>query len=332
MSLDIEWRVHTKGNGCAAVSVYLTQMSHADFLAFRRSLGRTPALHRMSVRARGLDFAVWTSPPVAHATPLLLVNGGLLYDHALLWPALSPLAAARQVILYDQRGRGASQPPPDPLAARIQDDAEDIPALRRSLGIRQWDLLGHSWGGGIAMLAAVRDPAGTRRLVTANAVGPTSSWMPSLHANAMARVSGPARETLDRLYPSRLEQPDAVMHGEYSRASYPAYFSDGGFAAHFAPPAAVSATGAAVAARLRREGYDWREQLRALSALALVMHGEGDVLPATVAVELTQLLQRARLVLVPHAGHMPFWEAPQRFFSEIDAFLASGLPGSPRPT
>ena len=90
-------------------------MSRDAFIAFRRSLGRTAALDRMTVRVRGLDLAVWTSPPVGSAPPLLLVNGGLLYDHALLWPALSPLADARQVILYDQRGRGASQPSAAPL-------------------------------------------------------------------------------------------------------------------------------------------------------------------------------------------------------------------------
>ena len=90
--------------------------------------------------------------------------------------------------------------------------------------------------------------------------------------------------------------------------------------------------GMSVAARLRREGYDWREQLRALSTPALVLHGERDALPATLAVELSQLLPRARLVLIPNAGHMPFWEAPQRVFSEIDAFLAPGVPGPPRTT
>jgi len=159
-----------------------------DFIAFRRSLGRPPPLDRMTARVRGLDLAVWTSPPVTGTPPLLLVNGGMLYDHALLWPALSPLASGRQVVLYDQRGRGESQAPADPLAARIEDDAEDIGALRRALGIRQWDVLGHSWGGGIAMLGVTRDLAGTRRLVTVDSVGPTSAWMPILHEEARARV------------------------------------------------------------------------------------------------------------------------------------------------
>ena len=304
-------------------------MSYDDFVAFRRSLPRTPPLDRMTVRARGLDFAVWTTPPVGEALPLLLVNGGLLYDHGLLWPALSPLAAARQVILYDQRGRGETQAPAEPLGARIEDDADDIPALRRALGIRRWDVLGHSWGGGIAMLAVARDAAGTRRLVTANAVGPTSLWMPALHANALARVEDASRDVLGSLYPAALATPDVAAHGAYSRASYPAYFVDPGFRARFEPPGAVSVTGAAIAARLRREGYDWSEHLRALSTPTLVVHGEGDALPPSVANALAQLLPCAHVALIPHAGHMPFWEAPQRFFREVAAFLATGAPVPP---
>ena len=305
-------------------------MSRDDFIRFRRSLGRTPPLDRMTVPVRGLAFAIWTSPPVAQAPPLLLVNGGMLYDHSLLWPALSPLAAPRQVILYDQRGRGASQAPPDPLAARIEDDADDIGALRRALGIRRWDVLGHSWGGGIALLGVARDAAGTRRLVTVDSVGPTSAWMPALHAAAMSRVNADDRATLDRLGGAPQHEPDPAVHGAYSRASYAAWFADPAMAAHFAPPHAASVTGAAIAARLRREGYDWRDELRALFVPTLVLHGERDALPSAVALELSELLPNARHALLPDAGHMPFWEAPERFFDAAGSFLAAPSTGPPR--
>jgi pimeloyl-ACP methyl ester carboxylesterase len=301
-----------------------------DFIAFRRSLGRTPLLNPMTVRARGLDFAVWTSAPLAGTPPLLLVNGGLLYDHSLLWPALSPLAERRQLVLYDQRGRGLSQAPADPFAARIEDDADDVGALRRALGIRSWDVLGHSWGGGIAMLGVARDPAGTRRLVTVDAVGPTGAWMSALHQIALARVGAEDRATLERLYGDALHAPDPAVHGAHARATYAAWFADPSFAGYFAPPAAASLTGAAVAARLRREGYDWRERLRALSAPTLVLHGERDALPATVALELSTLLPRASHTLLPDAGHMPFWEAPAEFFRAVDAFLTVPTTGPPR--
>jgi proline iminopeptidase len=267
---------------------------------------------------------------VPDAPPLLLVNGGLLYDHALLWPALSPLASGRQVILYDQRGRGGSQAPPDPLAARIEDDAEDVGALRRALGIRRWDVLGHSWGGGIALLGSARDQAGTRRLITVDAVGPTSAWMPVLHEAALARVGAEDRATLVQLGGAPQHDPDPAIHGAYSRASYAAWFADPELAAYFAPPHAASVTGAAIAARLRREGYDWREQLRALSVPTLVIHGERDALPAAVALEWSELLPRARPALLPGAGHMPFWEAPARFFDVAGSFLAAPSTGPPR--
>ena len=305
-------------------------MTRDDFIAFRRSLGRTPPLDRMTVPVRGLAFAVWTSPPVEQVPPLLLVNGGMLYDHALLWPALSPLAVARQVILYDQRGRGASQAPPDPLAARIEDDADDIGALRRALGIRRWDVLGHSWGGGIALLGVARDVAGTRRLITVDSVGATSAWMPALHVAAMSRVTADDRATLDRLGGAPQHEPDPAVHGAYSRASYAAWFADPAMAAYFAPPHAASVTGAAIAARLRREGYDWRDELRALFVPTLVLHGERDALPSAVALELSELLPNARHALLPDAGHMPFWEAPERFFDAAGSFLAAPSTGPPR--
>jgi proline iminopeptidase len=276
----------------------------------------------MTARVRGLDLAVWTSPPVTGTPPLLLVNGGMIHDHTLLWPALSPLAARRQVILYDQRGRGLSQPPADPLAARIEDDADDVGALRRALGIRHWDVLGHSWGGGIAMLGVARDLAGTRRLVTVDAVGPTSEWMAPLHATALARVDPEERALLERLGGAPLHEPDPVTHGTHARAMYRAWFADPSLADYFSAPMATNITGAAVLARLRREGYDWRPLLRALSTPALVLHGERDALPASVALELAALLPRARPVLLPDAGHMPFWEAPAQFFALVDEFLS----------
>ena len=307
-------------------------MSRDEFIAFRRSLGRTPPLQRMNVLVRGLQLAVWTSEPVGTAPPLLLVNGGLLYDHSLLWPALSPLAARRQVILYDQRGRGESEAPADPLNAAIEDDALDIGDLRRALGIRRWDMLGHSWGGGIAMLAAVRDLSGTRRLVTVDSVGPTSAWMPVLTEVVLERVGNDDRVTLQRMRDTALHEPDPATHGIHARAVYSAWFNDPEMAIYFSPPPiATSVTGATIAARLRREGYDWTEQLRVLSTPTLVLHGERDALPAAVALELVRLLPRARHALLPDAGHMPFWEAPERFFSVVDAFLAAPSTGPPRP-
>ena len=295
-------------------------MTYADFVAFRRSLPRTPQLVRQTVKARGVSFAVFSSPPVAGAPPIICINGGMLYDHSMLWPALSPLAERRQVILYDQRGRGASTAPAHPETSSIDDDAADVGALRRALGIRQWDVLGHSWGGGIAMLATTADRGGVRRLALVDPVWTTSAWMAPLRAAVLARLQGDDRRTVDHISEEMLGNPDPALHSTYSRAVYPAWFADDEMARRFTPPAAESETGTAVLARLRREGYDWRERVRALSTPTLVIHGELDPLPLAYSAH-ESYIANEQVVVVPAAGHMPFWEAPERFFSSLDSFL-----------
>ena len=297
-------------------------MSYADFVAFRKSLPRTPRLERQTVRIRGISFAVFTSPHVPDAPPIVCINGGMLYDHSMLWPALSPLAATRQVILYDQRGRGASTPPANPADATIEDDAADVAAIRRALGIRSWDVLGHSWGGGIAMLATARDLAGVRRLVLVDAVGPTSEWMAPLRENVLHRLHGAQRDAAAAIPEESLGTPDPVLHSNYARAVYPAWFTDPELASRFTPPEANSATGAAVLARLRRDGYDWRPIIETITTPALVLHGEQDALPLAVSRANSYILQKSRRELIPSSGHMPFWEAPALFFSLVQAFLA----------
>lgn len=301
----------------------LTQSARTRFLEYRRRLPRAPRLERRTIEARGLSFAVWCTPAVPDATPVCCINGGLLYDHTLLWPALSPLARHRQVVFYDQRGRGASQAPPGAANARIEHDAADVAAIREALGFRCWDLLGHSWGGGIAMLAAECDRAGTRRLVLVSAVGATSGWLAGLHAAALARLTPAARAALQQQDPAALHLPEPGVHSAYSRAMYPAWFADPQLGQAFAPPRQLSLTGAGVASRLRRDGYDWRGLLRAIQARTLILHGEHDLLPASVAHELAALIPGARLVLLAGTGHMPFWEAPEAFFEATEAFLAA---------
>lgn len=272
------------------------------------------------MRVRGGALAVFTSPFVPGAPPLVCINGGMIYGHEMLWPALAPLAQRRQIILFDQRGRGRSPAPADPAAATIHDDAADVAALRRALGIRQWDVLGHSWGGGIAMLACALDPAGTRRLVTVDAVGPTGGWMPELRENVLARLAGARREEVASVSEADLTVPDAELHSRYASAVYPAWFAHPELAAHFTPPEAISVTGAAALARLRG-GYDWRPRLGALRVPPLVIHGSDDALPSAVSAAISYTLQSAPPLVLPACGHMPFWEAPEPFFAAIEAFL-----------
>ena len=322
--MPVPRRSHRRSPSLEQLSSLPASDAKTRYLDWRRGRPRTPPLTRRTVKIRGLDFAVWTSPPVPGTTPVLAINGGMIYGHDLLWPAFAPFAAGRQVILYDQRGRGETQTPPGLRAARVEHDVLDVPALREALGIAQWDLVGHSWGGGIALLAAAEDPLGVRRVVTFDAVGATSGWLDSLHERALAhldrRGATEERALLALLDPTDLYEPDAERHADYSRTMYAAWFHDQEMRS-FAPPRALSPTGAMIASRLRRDGFDWRDRYAAVRAPVLLIHGTEDAIPLAEAERSAALMPNARVVAIPEAGHMPFFENPAPSFDAALAFL-----------
>lgn len=297
------------------------------FREFRRSIGRIPRLHRRTISARGLQFAVFSSEdPGNGSTPVVCVNGGLLFDHSLLWPALAPLARHRQIILYDQRGRGRSSIPPAPHTSRIEYDAGDLPALRRALGIPCWHVLGHSWGGGICMLSTTHEKDSIKSLTLIDPVGLTSDWLQTLTPSAAARLNGPARQRLldadVKIQPGSPDAANPAALSEYAAALYPAWFADQTLATLFSPPQSTSLTGAAVSARIRHKGYDWRRTIGPLDLPTLVIHGEQDLFPAAMARETAgHLGTTAQLLIIPDAGHNPFWEQPSLVFESIESHL-----------
>src|SRR4051794_4879294 len=88
--------------------------------------------------------------------PMLVMHGGLGFDHTYFRPWLDPLGEQVTLIYYDQRGQGQS--------ARIESFAgvthetlvDDADALREHLGYDQIILLGHSYGGFLAQDYALR--------------------------------------------------------------------------------------------------------------------------------------------------------------------------------
>jgi len=197
-----------------------------------------------------------------------------------------------------------------------------MPALREALGIPRWDVLGHSWGGGIAMLGAAEDPDGVRNLVLVDAVGLTPEWLAALHDAALLRLAGDARTRLAAYDPLSLYDPEPGRQAQYNRALYPGWFHDGELGAMFSPPLARSDTGAAMVARLRRDGFDWRGAAARIRARTLIVHGTSDLIPVAQAERTAATIPGAQLRLVSDSGHMPFWEQPVSFFRIVEEFLA----------
>jgi pimeloyl-ACP methyl ester carboxylesterase len=121
--------------------------------------------HR-EVRAGGLT---WHVAEAGAGPPLVLLHGWP--QHWWMWRKLLPaLAADHQVIAPDLPGLGWTDAPPGSYAK--EELAAGVVALLEALGHDRVRLVGHDWGGYVALLTALRAPERVERLATLDIVHP----------------------------------------------------------------------------------------------------------------------------------------------------------------
>ena len=167
--------------------------------------------------------------------PLVLLHGGPGGTHASLLNALA-LADERAVILYDQLDSGRSDRPNDPRNWTVPRFVAEVDAVREAVGVRRWHVLGHSWGGTIALEYGARRPEALAALVLASPLISTRSWLADANAlrgqlpanvqAVMSRCDPPARVTADcraaqqvfnRNFNGRYPLPDAFATYDQGR-------------------------------------------------------------------------------------------------------------------
>ena len=103
---------------------------------------------------------------VEHQTvPLLLLHGGPGGNHYNFERTVGPLLEAQRTVIYhEQRGCGSDAPlSPDEYSLPLL--VSDVDALLDTLELAQVDVLGYSFGGGLALEYALAHPERVRRLV-----------------------------------------------------------------------------------------------------------------------------------------------------------------------
>jgi pimeloyl-ACP methyl ester carboxylesterase len=240
--------------------------------------------------------------------PVLMIHG-LGYARWGWEPVVESLAREFRLLLFDNRGIGESEAPPGPYSARAM--AEDAVAVLDEAGVERAHVVGTSLGGMVAQELALGRPERVDRLVLAcTTPGGTGAFpLPEQTLRLMAEApSLPQEVALERFVENALG-PDAprelieriVVH----RLAAPP------------DPAGWAAQAAAGAS------FDAFDRLEQIAAPTLVLHGTADsVVDARNADLLAERVPDARLELFPGAGHLFFWEQPERFVEIVGEFLS----------
>jgi proline-specific peptidase len=116
-------------------------------------------------------------PASTEVPALVLLHGGPGWTHHHLQNLAELAGDGMQVVLYDQLGCGQSDRPEDPSLWTVDLFVAELAALREALGLTDIHLLGHSWGGSLAVEYLLTKPTGVHRLILSSPLLDTALWV-----------------------------------------------------------------------------------------------------------------------------------------------------------
>jgi len=257
--------------------------------------------------------------------PLVFMHGGPGQDYTSLLP-FKALADQFTLIFYDHRCNGHSEGA-DVSSMTWENLTADPDALRQALGFDKWAVLGHSFGGQVALEYALRYPQSLSHLILLDAGG-DNWWAQQNAAEILAKrgYSASAVQAVRRFFNGQ------VTVGEY----FPTVFKFfGAYFYHINLLGIVQEMVSGPRTKFRPEatifgysqllnGWTVMDRLGEIKAPTLVMAGRHDFLfPPEHQAILADRLPNAELVLVERAGHNPQMEQPDQVIRAVRDFMAS---------
>jgi proline iminopeptidase len=270
---------------------------------------------------------------IGQGPPIIVLHGGPSFDHGYLLPDLDRLASAFRLIYYDQRGRGKSAENIQPTEVTIQSEMDDLEALRVYFQLESVTLLGHSWGGLLAMEYALRHPERVSHLILMN-TAPTSYDDCALFVQERDVNAGSNVEILRDLEsrPGYAEGDDLDARADYYRVYFRSTLRSPELLDRMIENLRVNWTkegvvkAGAVGNRLWQETYESTKYnlLPALTQVripTLVLHGDYDFIPLACATHIAEAIPGASLVQLHDCGHFSYLERPDAVREALNEFF-----------
>jgi pimeloyl-ACP methyl ester carboxylesterase len=263
----------------------------------------------------------------AGSGPALLLLHGLGCDHTTWLPVISSLARRYTVIAPDLLGHGRSDKPRADYS--VGGYANGMRDLLTVLGIDKATVVGHSFGGGVAMQFAYQFPERTERLVLVAPGGIGREVTPAIRA-----ISLPGFQLAMGLatMPGLLQATKLGLRS--LAATRVSHARDLDEVAEIVQHLSDRRSRAAIT-HVVRAVVDWRGQVVTMADRAYLTHampmcvvwGTDDrVIPASHAELAKRIAPEATVEVIPNAGHFPHKDHPQRFVKILNDFIRSTEP------
>jgi proline iminopeptidase len=259
---------------------------------------------------------------------LLLLNGGPGLPCDYLRDAHSFLAGhGIRVVAFDQLGCGASDRPTDPALWTITRYVAETEAVRQALGLGKVHLLGHSWGGWLAIDYALTHPEALRTLILENTVASIPHLMQELYRLRNALGSETAAMMLaceaaeDYDHPAYKAAVTLLTYRHVCRLrDWPAPLKRSSADWNMGPYMAMQGPNEFLYIGNLKD-WDRVPDLHRITVPVLITVGHHDELTPACAALMKRNLPNAELVVFPNSSHTPFYEEPAAYDAALLGFL-----------
>lgn len=258
--------------------------------------------------------------------PILFIHGGPSLEHGYLLPQMEALAQDYQLIFYDQRTCGKSTAMPDSSTITLDGFIEDIESIRKALKLEKVNILGHSWGGFLAMHYAMRYPDNLKKLLLINSVGASSAQ--KIEEQVMINKRKMPWDSLARIkiiQSEAFKKRQAFAFEDMFRLSFKRTFFDTLLvdSLTLSLPADFGARSTHLFTHLAKDimAYEFYGDLKKITVPTLILYGDYDPLSEIAGKDLANNITNSELVILKDCGHFPYIEKPALFFESIRRFV-----------
>lgn len=232
-----------------------------------------------------------------------------------------------RVVAFDQLGTGASDRPTDPALWTITRYVAEVETVRQALGLGRVHLLGHSWGGWLAVEYALTHPEALQTVILED----TAADIPHLIGELERLRSALGPETVAMM--QRHEAEGTLDHPVYQAAITILNHRHVCRLDHWPAPVKRSLDDWNMGPYGTIQGpneflytgnlKDWNRlpDMHRITVPALITCGEHDELTPACALRMKLALPNARLHVFPNSSHMPFYEEPHAYYPVLLDFL-----------
>ena len=281
---------------------------------------------RARIRDTDLYFDVdgpglaWGEHGMVERPVLFLVHGGPGGDHVSFKRSSAALRDVAQLVYIDQRGCGRSARGPR-SSYNLENNIDDLDALRDHLGLERISLLGSSYGGMVALGYALRYPQRLANLILV-CTAPSYRFLEDARRFVETHGTPEQRRVCQPLWEGRFESLEQLR--EFYEVMGPLYarrFRPEEFAANWERSSRnVDALNEGFGGFLRN--FDYTPRLHEITCPTLILAAAHDwICPPQHSRLMAERIPRAHLKLFAHSGHMLPHDENEAYLAAVRGFL-----------